>query len=193
MKQHSHIAFFLLSRRKTAYALNNAPKINEKNKNRNSLPAFEDGIFMHNKYKIERATPQFDRRGSTTTIETNFNFSLENIQSKLDSVDLKGVNTNPKIKSLSGRENQGADHFYSTAVTSSILPKLLNTPSVNLGATDAGEPNHGYVSDFFNAAGVGGQKPSMPVSRTLVSTEDKTGAGADYPDTAPYSGSGILN
>ena len=181
------LQFILLSRRKTAHALNNAPKINENIKNRNSLPIFEDGIFMHNKYKIERATPQFDRRGSTTTIETSFNISPENIQPKLDSVDLKSVNTNLNIKSSSGMENAGADHLYSTALTSNILPKLPNTPSVNLGSTDAGEPNHGYVSDFHNAA-VGGRKPSMPVSRALVSTEDKTG-GADYTDSAPYSGS----
>ena len=143
---------------------------------------------MHNKYKIERATPQFDRRGSTTTIETSFNISPENIQPKLDSVDLKSVNTNLNIKSSSGMENAGADHLYSTALTSNILPKLPNTPSLNLGVADAGEPNHGYVSDFHNAAGVGGRKPSMPVSRALVSTEDKTG-GADYTDSAPYSGS----
>ena len=168
--------------------MNNAPKINENIKNRYSLPSFEDGIFMHNKYKIERATPQFDRRGSTTTIETSFNISPESIQPKSDSVDLKSVNANPNIKSSSGMENPGADHLYSTALTSNILPKLPNTPSLNLGVADAGEPNHGYVSDFHNAAGVGGRKPSMPVSRALVSTEDKTG-GADYTDSAPYSGS----
>ena len=148
---------------------------------------------MHNKYKIERATPQFDRRGSTTTIETSFNVSPENIQPKLDSVDLKSVKANPNIKSSSGMENVEANHLSSVAVTSNNLPKFPNTPSLNLGVPDAGEPNHGYVSVFYNAAGAGGRKPSMPISRALVSTEDKTGAGADYPDSAPYSGSGILN
>ena len=97
------------------------------------------------------------------------------------------------IKSSSGMEDLGTDHFYSTVVTSSKTANLPSTNPKNAKKTEVAEPNHGYALDnCYARTGTEVQKPNEPISISLDSQEDKMG-GNDYTASKHCMSSGSLN